>query len=161
MHSPDLPDVPDAASTALLAELLKSKRNGLPIPVFSKEHPCELGLLIGMLSVRCADGERMGAGHMLHAAICMLANANLILASQCTQVVNDSEDPATTLMAVNLATQMTLVSQARDTVAQAMEFWADFTDTDFDGAVSDRFLESVGMSREDYEAFRAKCRSIS
>jgi hypothetical protein len=152
--------VPDSINTAALAELLTAKRPLLPTVQFSDEHPCELSLLIGMLGSRCPKGGRMAMGHMLHAAMCLLTTAATVMAEQCRAGVNGTTSPADAMAVMTIATEMAVLTQARDGLAQVMEFWSEQHEIDFDGDVSDTFLSSIGMSKSDFEEFRSRCRSL-
>lgn len=102
----------------------------------------------------------MAMGHMLHAAMCLLTTAATVMAEQCRAGVNGTTSPADAMAVMTIATEMAVLTQARDGLAQVMEFWSEQHEIDFDGDVSDTFLSSIGMSKSDFEEFRSRCRSL-
>lgn len=148
--------IPDTINSDELNELLAGKQRKLPAAEFNDDNPCELSLLIGLLSAQTSSDGAPTVGHMLHAALCLISTGVAVLSNGCAHYAGKGNKSIHAVKAVALATEMSTLAAARELLIRVIEQYGDRNDVTFDGAVSDAFLESIGVSRKDFEDFRKR-----
>jgi hypothetical protein len=144
--------IPDAISQAHLASLLQG-RSSLPEVSFSKDHPSEMGFLLALLVHRSLDKGPTQA-HLAHAVMCLVMTLQHHLSEDAAKAVSKVRGPMDTILPLFLTQLVSLTKHMEgltDSLLDAMHHQHGFR---FDGSVSDDFLTSIGISREEYEEFR-------
>jgi hypothetical protein len=150
-------NIPDSINFSQLNELLTAKQSHLPEIPFSSEHPCELSLLIGMLAMRAPEGRKVDLSHLLHASMSLLATLGHGI-SEAVKRLEDRTGPGSVCVAIELATSMALINTASSSVERALFMYAELHDIAFDGTTSEEFIAALGISQEEMDNFRDKCR---
>lgn len=146
------PRIPDAISQDALAELLHG-RTTMPAVAFNREHPCELGFLIAML-VQHSQGRGPHPAHLLHALACLVMTLQHHISKETAEAVTQIRSPKDALYPIYLTQLVGLLKQMEGIVDLLVDAFNNQYDIRFDGSVSDDFLASIGISRQDYEALR-------
>ena len=149
-------NIPDTINSLELNELLAGKQRKLPVAEFNGDNPCELSLLIGLLCAKADDDCHPTVGHMLHAALCLTSTATAVLTQGCAHYVNREGKPGNAIKAVAVATEMATLAAVRELLIRVIEQYGERTDVKFDGAASDTLLDSIGVSRKEFEEFRQR-----
>jgi len=146
--------IPDAISNDALAELLKS-RTHLPEVAFHRDHPSEMGFLIALLVHRSANRGPTKA-HLLHALMCLLVTLQHHLSEDAAQAAAKIRSPMDAVFPIFLSQLVGITKQMEGLGESLLDAFQHQHNVAFDGSVSDAFLQSVGVSRSDYEELRAK-----
>lgn len=146
------PRIPDAISQDALAELLHG-RTAMPAVAFSREHPCELGFLIALF-VQHSQGHGPHPAHLLHALASLVMTLQHHISKEAGEAVGKIRGPKDALYPIYLTQLVGLLKQMEGIVDLLVDAFNNQYDIRFDGSVSDDFLTSIGISRQDYEALR-------
>lgn len=150
------PNIPDAISKDALAALLHG-RTTLPAVEFRRDTPCELGFLIAML-VQNSAGRGPTKSHLAHALVCLVVTLQHHVATEAAEKIAQIKSPVDALYPIYLTKLVSMLHQM-ETIGEALlECFHNQYKVDFDGSVSDDFLSSIGVSREDYEVFKSQAR---
>ena len=148
------PRIPDAISQQSLAELLQG-RTAMPAVAFDHDHPCELGFLIALF-VQHSEGRGPSKSHLAHALMCLVMTLQHHVSRQAAEAVAAIRSPKDALYPIYLTQLVGLLKQMEGIGESILDAFHNQYDVTFDGSVSDAFLASIGMSREDYEDFKAQ-----
>ena len=144
--------IPDAISQDALAGLLKG-RSSLPEVNFSREHPSEMGFLIALLVHRSLDRGPTKA-HLAHALMCLVMTLQHHFSEDSAKAIAKIRGPMDAMFPIFLTQLVGLTKQMEGLADSVLDAFHHMDDMHFDGSVSDGFLESIGISREEYEEFR-------
>ncbi len=150
-------NIPDSINFSQLNELLTAKQSHLPEVPFSDKHPCELSLLIGMLAMRAPKDSKVNLSHLMHASMSLLATLGHGI-SEAMKQLEDKSGPGSVCIAIELATSMTLINTASSSVERALFMYAELHDIAFDGSTSEEFIAALGISQQEMDDFRNRCR---
>lgn len=146
--------IPNAVSHDELASLLQG-RTALPSVEFSPDHGCELGLLLALL-VHRSEGRGPTKPHLTHALMCLTLTLQNALVAQTSHLVGEIKGPDDALLPILLTGMITALKQIEMLTQELMEGMHHLGEACFDGTVSDAFLASIGVSREEYEDFKKR-----
>lgn len=151
---------PDSISGDQLKELLKSTAK-LPSVKFDEDCPCELGILMGLLVKGIEYDDAPTQAHIAHAILCLVGTLNVMVAREASNAAVQVASPADGARVVSLTATATTLSFMESGAKRIIRDLASRYQVDFDGSVSDKFLESVGLTHAEIESFKQECKIVS